>query len=176
VAAETTARQALHDPPFALYGVPGLRPCQVQSFSDDGEVLSLASLGHGSREDSADRRVGVTVTGPLHGVIDSPYLQGIWEERPESLALFHVVICNNPGIDGEQIPEAEAALDDHRTATELTVDGQRQQFELVIQGAHWGAIRRIEPDHAIAVCASNVAPDEIELEHVHELEPDFAGA
>jgi hypothetical protein len=176
MATETTAREALHDPPFALYGVPGLHPREVQSFSYDGQNLSLAGLGHGTHEAPDDRWVGVVVTGPLRGVVNSPHLSGTWEERPETLASFHVVICNSPGIDGEQIPDAQAALEEQWKAVQLSVDGEQEEFELIRQGQHWGAVRHIEPDHAIVICASNMTPDEIELERVLDLEPYFADA
>ena len=116
------------------------------------------------------------MTGPLHGVVNSPHLSGTWEERPETLASFHVVISNAPGIDGEQIPDAQAALDEQATAVQLNVDGEQEEFELIRQGQHWGAIRRIEPDHAIVICASNMTPDEVELQRIHDLEPYFANA
>jgi hypothetical protein len=174
--AETTAREALHDLPFPLYGVPSLGPREVQSFSYDGQTLSLAGLGHGTHEDLDDRWVGVVVAGPLHGVVDGPHLSGSWEERVETLASFHVVICNNPGIDVEQIPDAQAALGEHWTTVQLSVDGEPQQFELLSQGSHWGAVQHVEPDHAIVVMASNITPDEVELEQIHDLEPYFENA
>jgi hypothetical protein len=115
----------------------------------------------------------VIVTGPLHGTNpDGPHGSNFtWEERAEDLALFHVVVANNPAIDGETIPGAEAALGQRWTAMELIVDSIPQRFALVSDGAHWGAIRHIEPDHAIVVRASNIAPEDVQLQRVHDPRP-----
>ena len=176
VAAESDVREALRDPPFALYGLPDLRPREVPTFNYDGRTLSLAGLGHGVREDPDRPWVEIVVAGPLHGVFDGPHGSGTWEEHPETLALFHIVISNNPSIDGEQVATAEAALAKHWSSVELTVDGEPQAFELVRQGPHWGAIRHIEPDHAIVICASNITPEEVHLEQIQDLEPYFDNA
>jgi hypothetical protein len=176
VAAQFRAREALRDPPFALYGLPDLGPREVATFSYDGRTLSLAGLGHGLREDPDRPWVEIVVAGPLHGVFDGPHGSGTWEEHPETLALFHIVISNNPSIDGEQVASAEAALAEHWASAELTVDGEPQTFKLVRRGPHWGAIRHIEPDHAIVISASNIAPEEVHLEHIQDLEPYFDNA
>jgi len=101
---------------------------------------------------------------------------GTWEEHPEVLALLHIVISNNASIDGEQVASAEAALAEHGSSVDLTVDGEPQAFELVRQGPHWGAIRHIEPDHAIVISASNIAPEAVHLEQIQDLGPYFDNA
>jgi hypothetical protein len=98
---------AMNVAPFALYGATGLHPLTVSTYSET-LPLSLVGLGHGDR-DAGDRPwVEVIVTGPLHGTSpDGPHGSNFtWEERAEDLALFHVVVANDPGIDGQAIPGA----------------------------------------------------------------------
>jgi hypothetical protein len=106
----------------------------VPTFSYDGRTLSLAGLGHGVREDPDRPWVEIVVAGPLHGVFGGPHGSGTWEQHPETLALFHIVISNDPSIDGEQVSTAEAALAKHWSSVELAVDGEPQAFELAHTG------------------------------------------
>ena len=74
-------------------------------------------IARGSRS-SSPGRCTVSLTVRMH--------LGTWEEHPETLALFHIVISNNPSIDGEQVPSAEAVLAEHWSSVELSVDGEPQ--------------------------------------------------
>jgi hypothetical protein len=45
----------------------------------------------------------------------------------------------------------------------LSLDGQPCDFQDVSEGAHWGATRRVAPDHTIVICASYITPDGVRL-------------
>lgn len=99
-----------------------------------------------------------------------------WQEDPETLPLFHVIVSANPMISGAAIPAAQAALGERWTPVQLHVDGALRPFKMVRRGVHWGALRRIEPDTAIEICASNIEPDAVRLEQIRDLTPYFDGA
>lgn len=166
---------ALGDLPVPLYELFDLAP-RTLSTNFDGERLTLVKVAHGTREHPQLPWVEVIIHGPLHGTSTNALFgsNATWEELPDTLPLFHVVVSNDPQIDGTAIPAAEAQLAQDWTTVELAVDGVPRTFELVRQGAHWGALRRIEPDHAIAICASNIEPEAVRLERIRDLGPYLA--
>jgi hypothetical protein len=172
VSAVAEAREAFDGRSFPLYGMPTMQPLVFLHATTDG-VLRHAKLDHGSRETSEQPWLEVIAAGPLHGV-DSAGRQ--WEEDYSTLALFHVVVANNPAIDGREIPAAEAELAKHWSPAEISLDGQPHSFQLVRDGQHWAATRHIEPDHAIVICASNIETSAVQLIEIDDIEPYLAPA
>ena len=171
MAATSDAREVFRSSPFPLYGLPTLKPLSALYGATDG-VLYVAKLGHGVKEAPQEPWVEVIVVRPLHGV-DSRGWQ--WEADYAPLALFHVVVSNDPKIEGDRIPDAETRLAEDWSSAQVIVDGRPQTFQFVRQGQHWGAIRHLEPDHAIVICASNIEPNAVELVEIDDVEPYLAG-
>jgi hypothetical protein len=162
--------------PFELSGLTDFDgPRSVASVGGGGDRrVSLVSLGHGDRLSAPHRWVEVGVLGPLHGVVaPSPATPrgGTWTRDPESSPLFYLATAAFPDIPGGEVPLVTQALRDRGwRALELVIDGFPQTLRSLREGDHWIAVMELEPDHALYVCASHVAPEEVRLERAPDLD------
>jgi hypothetical protein len=160
--------------PLALYGLrddfAGART--VAGVGRHNDVVNLVSLGHGDRFDESAAWVQITVCGPLHGYADHDAALRTWSIDP--LPMIAADLLGLAGIDvhtnAEKAEIEEALLSHGFGKAQLRVAGQPETFRTLRCGDSWLALCDLEPDHVLYVVARNVAPSDLELVRIDDVD------
>jgi hypothetical protein len=159
-------RAAAEQAPFPLFGLTaeftGSRGLNGVGWS--GDLVNHVTLSHGLL---TEKRVDVSVVGPLHGRVPG----GGWSIDP--LAMIAGELLNQAGVEfagGAELERgAQEVLRHGFEEGQIRVEGQPWPFRFLRKGDHWAALHDMEPDHLLYIVAGNVAPSDIALERLESL-------